>query len=83
MKEAGILKLSWRLQNFEMLELWNNCSGKLLSGNKNHSNRKYSAALNKAERNWRAEEHFENRYGDVSLEISQLALVLFRSTISS
>ena len=68
MKEAVILKLSWRHQNFEILELYN--SSKIAFREYNHSKRKNSTALNKAEKSWKYEEHCQNtdnRYGDAEL----------------
>ena len=62
-EETVILKLSWRHQDFEILELCHTCSGKQLSGNKT-TPKKRNSTLSKPERCCKSEEHFDNRYED-------------------
>ena len=62
-----LLKLSWRQQDLDILELCHNGSGKLISGNKTTQKKKDSATSSKAERSWKSEEHFKNTHGDVEI----------------
>ena len=45
----------------EMPELWDTCRGQLLKGSRINPREK-CVAVNKAERSWRSEEHFDHRH---------------------
>ena len=85
-QEAVILKLFWRAQDFEMLELYIASSGKLLSGNKNTQRERILLHWTKQKRGGDLKNTVRTLTTDMevqNLEIAQVAWVLFRSTTSS
>ena len=82
-EESEILKLSWRHQNFEMLELCVTCSGKLLPGNKTTHRKRILLHCTKHKGVGDLKITLTTDVELLSLEISQLVLVLIWYAISS
>ena len=66
----------------DVLDLWETCWGKLLTGYSIQPKRKKCVAINKAEKNWRSEACFDTRHGDTGSRVSSVVFRFFFSSIS-